>query len=183
MITIISATGTMKEEHPLIRLPTQSTRMNLFDVLSFSGLVMEILLGSAVGHAWLGVIGAIVGGIIGGVLGLFLGHLPGSLAQEQLFRSMQKKSNAELKAVIDEEEWTFIQTLALLNLHLRDEDVQGYLPRVITLLESDHWRTRLHARDALRFVCTPLAVRIEDYDPYASTEKCRRKVAVLHEKK
>jgi len=170
----------MKQEHPLIRLPTQSTRMNLFDVLTFGGLLFGILLGSATGHAWRGVIGAIAGGIGGGIIGLVIGRLPGFLVEDQLFKSMQKKSNAELKAVIDEEKWTFFQTLALLNLHLRGEDVQGYLPRVITLLASDNWQTRIFARDALRYVYTPLAVQIEDYDPYASTEECRRKVAVLH---
>jgi hypothetical protein len=169
----------MKPQHPLIRLPTVSTRLNLFGVLTLFGLLLGILLGSAVGHAWLGVVGAIGGGIVGGVAGLAIGMLPGFLAQEYLFKSMQKSSNAELKAMIEEDEWTFIQTLALLNLHLRDEDVQVYLPRVIAQLESDNWRTRLYGRDALRYVYTELAVRIEDYDPEASTEECRRKVAVL----
>ena len=84
-----------------------------------------------------------------------------------------------MKAVVDEKEWTFIQTLALLNLQLRGEEVQVYLPRVIALLESDNSRTRLFGRDALRWVFTKLAVQINDYDPFASVEECRRKVSVL----
>ena len=120
--------------------------------------------------------------MVGGFLGFIIGYLPDFLSQQWLFKSMQKSSNAELKAMIDKGEWTFIQTLALLNLSLRGEDVQSYLPRIITMLESDNWRTRLFGRDALRWVFTELAVRINDYDPQASTEECRRKIAVLRSK-
>jgi hypothetical protein len=168
----------MNEQHPLVRIPTEPTRLNFFVVLNIGGAVLGIMLGFAAGHAF-GTMGAIVGGMVGGFSGLIVGYLPGYLSQEWLFKSMQKKSNAELKAVVDEKEWTFIQTLALLNLHLRGEDVQSCLPRIIVLLESDDPRTRLFGLDALRWVCTELAIRIEDYDPRASTEECRRQVALL----
>jgi hypothetical protein len=174
----------MKPQYPLIRVPTESIRLGIFEVLLLGGVVSGILLGSAVGRAWYGVVGAIAGGLLGGLIGLAICSLPKILFEEQMFRSMQRKSNTELKEVIEKGEfrkgeWTFIQTLALLNLQLRGEDVQSYLPRILTMLESDDWRVRLFGRDALRLVFTSQAVKIDDYDPHASTEECQRKVAVL----
>ena len=168
-----------KSQYPLIRVPTVPVGLTLFVLLVLIGTTMGIVWGAMAGHHWFGRVGAIAGAIVGGCLGFFIGSLPDYLLKEHMFKSMQKKSNAELRAVVDEKEWTFIQTLALMNLHLRGEEVQTYLPRVIALLESDNSRTRLFGRDALRWVFTELAVQIDDYDPFASTEECRRKVAVL----
>lgn len=80
-------------------------------------------------------------------------------------------------------EWTFIQTLALLNLQVRGEEVQSYLPRVIALLEAGSRQTRLFGRDALRLAFTPLGVQLDawGYDPDAPTDDCRSKVAKLRE--
>ncbi len=174
----------MNTENPLIRFPTQSARLNLFDVLAFAGLFAGALFGLKFGHRWFGIIGAIAGAVVGGLAGLVTGHLPNYLSLQHTFKDMQKRSNAELRDLIEKgegskHEWKFFQTLALLNLQARGEDVQSYLPRILTMLESEDWRTRLFGRDALRLVFTELAVKIDDYNPRAATDECRRKVAVL----
>jgi hypothetical protein len=101
-----------------------------------------------------------------------------------MFKEMQQSSNEQLKAKIEHPLWSFYNTLALLNLHVRGEDVQSYLPRVLSLLESDDSVTRLFGRDALALVFTPLAKQLQDlgYNPHASTEDCRAKAAQLREK-
>lgn len=174
----------MAKEYPLIRLPTQSARINLFSVLILAGFFFGFYLGAALGHRFFGHVGAIIGFIVGGPLGLIIGHLPRHFMQESMFREMQKSSNEELRAKIDHPLWSFYNTLALLNLHMRGEDVQSYFPRVLSLLESDDSVTRLFGRDAIALVYTPLAKQMHDlgYDPHASTEECRAKVAQLREK-
>lgn len=152
-------------------------------MLTFIGLVCGVILGIPVGRHFFGVIGVILGSVIGGFLGAVAGSLPGRFAQEQLFREMQKSSNEELRGKLEAPNWTFCETLALLNLHLRGADVQLYLPRVVALLESDDSLQRLYARDALRLVYTSTAKRLDDfgYNPSASTEDCRKNVAKLRE--
>ena len=136
------------------------------------------------GIRWFGIVGAIGGTVGGGCIGFVIGSIPTILVDEWMFRAMRNRSNAELKELIEKGEgskgqWKFLQTLALLNLQLRGEDVQAYLPRVLTLMESDDPETRLFGRDALRWGFTELAVQINDYNPQAFTEECRRKVAIL----
>ncbi|HTR40147.1 MAG TPA: hypothetical protein VMH87_00845 [Pseudomonadales bacterium] len=174
----------MAKEYPLIRLPTQSARMNLFDVLAIFGFLFGIFFGILLGHRFFGIIGGMTGVVIGGLLGFILGFLPGYFGREHMFREMQRSSNEQLKAKIDHPLWSFYNTLALLNLQMRGEDVQAYLPRVLSLLESDDSVTRLFGRDALALVYTPLAKQLHDlgYNPYASTEDCRAKAAQLREK-
>jgi hypothetical protein len=170
----------MKQENPLIRIPTEPTQLTVFVLLNLLGFFLGIALGLWIGGRYYGVPGVVIGCVVGGIVGLIVGHLPEHLAYEWMFRSMRRKSNAELKAMIESGEWTFIQTLALLNLQIRGEDVQPYLPRVVALLEAEDRRTRLFGRDALRLVFTELALRIDDYDPDGTTEACRRKAASLH---
>jgi hypothetical protein len=96
-----------------------------------------------------------------------------------MFRNIQKSSTAELKECLDLGEWNFYQTMALLQLAARGEDVQPHLPRVLTMLESDQTLTRVYGWDALRIVFTELSQRIEDYNPRGSIDECRRKVGML----
>lgn len=98
-----------------------------------------------------------------------------------MFRELRRRTNAELRAVAEEQYWTFRQTLALLNLQLRGEDVQSYLPRVITLLESNDLRSQYFGRDALSLVFAPLAEKIGRYDPLAPEEARRRQIAMLRD--
>jgi hypothetical protein len=172
------------KDHPLIRIPTQSARLTLFDVLAIGGFFFGIFLGISLGHRYFGTIGAILGAVVGGFLGIVLGLLPTHFGQEQMFREMQKSSNEQLKAKLEHPLWSFYQTLALLNLQARGEDVQLHLPRVLALLESDDRVTRLFGRDALALVFTPQAKQMRDldYNPNASTEDCRAIVVLLRQK-
>jgi hypothetical protein len=174
----------MKPKYPLVRIPTEPTRLGMFGLLFFCVTLVGIIFGSVVGYAHFRIVGAVAGGLIGGLIGSVLGSLPNGLFQEAMFRSLRRKSNDELRTMIEKGEpaigeWTFIQAMALLNLQLRGEDVQPYRLRVIALLEADQWQTRLAAWDALRLVYTEVAVKIEDYNPRGPIEECRRQVARL----
>ena len=63
----------------------------------------------------------------------------------------------------------------------REDETCGTLSfgQVLPVMEADDPQVRLFGRDALRFGFTPLAVQLEDFNPQASTEECRRQVAVL----
>jgi hypothetical protein len=174
----------MANEYPLIRLPTQPARLTVFEVLAICIFFGGIFIGIAICHPYFGIIGRSIGAVIGGISGFIVGLLPRHLMQERMFREMQKSSNEQLKAKIEHPLWSFYNTLALLNLHLRGEDVQSYLPRILSLLESNDNATRLFGRDALMLVFTPVGRQLHDlkYDPHASTEDCRAKVAQLREK-
>jgi hypothetical protein len=171
----------MPKDYPLIRIPTQPARVRLVDVVTFLAMLSGIILGGVAGMRHFGVAGAVIGLLAGGFLGFLVGRLPDFLVQERLFREMQKSSNEQLKAKLEQPMWTFYQTLALLNLQLRGEDVQPYLPRILTLLESDESIIRVFARDALRLVFTPLGKQLDDlnYDPRSSASDCRVKIASL----
>lgn len=173
----------MAQEHPLIRVPTQSVRVTLFEVIIFSGFLLGIFFGTSLGHRFFGHIGAIIGALAGGLLGFIIGFLPRYFSQEHMFRAMQRRSNEQLKAMLEQPRWNFYQVLALLNLLARNEDVQPYLPRVLTRLESDDYFQRVFARDALRLVFTPQAVELDKlgYDPVKPVDDCRNKIAQLSE--
>lgn len=174
----------MPEDNPLIRVPTQPTRLTLFGVLAIAGLCSGIFLGIIFGPRYFGSPGAIIGALVGGFVGIVIGKLPSFFMEEHMFRELQKCTNDELKSKLEQQPWTFYQTLALLNLQLRGEDVQSYLPRVLTLLESEDSKLRWFGRDALRLVFTPLAKQLDDlqYDPQRSHEDCRVLVTKLRGK-
>jgi len=157
--------------------------MRFVDLVALAGLFAGLVGGILLGLRHFGVIGGIVGALAGGYLGLTIGRVPDFLIDEWMFREMQKSSNDELRAKLERPGWDFIHTTALLNLQARGEDVESYRPRILTLLEADDSLKRLLARDALRWVFTPLAVKLEEfgYDPNASTSACRDKVAQLRE--
>lgn len=165
--------------NPLIRVPTQPARLTIFVLIQFLASWAGIVWGGLAGYHHFGIWGGVLGVVVGGILGVVLGTIPNFLSQEAMFRRMQKSTNAELRAELEKPMWNLWQTLALLNLQLRGEDVQAYLPRVLALLESEDRLTRRFGRDALGLVFTPLAKQIKDYDPDAPTEVCRLTIAEL----
>jgi hypothetical protein len=140
-----------------------------------------MIFGFTEGQRHFGTMGGIIGIPLGGIIGGWLGYLPNILCSEWMFRKLQRSSNEELRAIADEKYWTFRQTLALLNLQRRGEDVQSYLPRVIGLLELKDLRSRYFGRDALALVFSPLAAKVGFWDPNAPEEERSRKIALLRD--
>jgi len=135
--------------------------------------------GGYVGLSYFGMIG----GIPGGLIGLFIGHVIGVLLDRRsthlFFRKISRSSDEELWRIVNLGFWNLYQTMALLNLAARGQDVSGQLPRIIGMLESDNRETRLFGWDALRIVfCTEYKI-IENYDPRSTTEECRKQVETL----
>jgi hypothetical protein len=97
-------------------------------------------------------------------------------------RKLWRSSNEELWRTVNLGFWNFTQTFALLTLAGRNQDVRTQLPRIITMLEADEELTRVYGWDALRLVFDNETKVIGEYDPRASTEVCRSKVAVLRQK-
>jgi hypothetical protein len=135
--------------------------------------------GGAIGFKHFHTIGLIIGAVVGLIIGHVIGYLPTWLGNQWMFRNIQRSSTAELKACFDSNHWNFYQTMALLQLAARGENVQSYLPRILAMLESDETLTRVYGWDALRIVFTELSQQAEDYDPRASVEECRRRIATL----
>ncbi|HWN97506.1 MAG TPA: hypothetical protein VNT99_20925 [Methylomirabilota bacterium] len=159
----------------------QPTRLTLFVVVHLFGRVAGLIIGACVGLKYFQIAGLAIGAVVGFLLGHIVGYLPTWLGTRWMFRSIEKSATAELKDSLDQGEWNFWQTMTLLQLAARKENVQPYLPRILAMLESDETLTRVYGWDALRLVFTELSQRIDDYEPRARVEECRRKAALLHE--
>lgn len=160
----------------------QPTQITLFVLLWFLMLVGGTVTGVVCGGQAFGVLGNIVGGVIGLVVGHVVGKLPDVLSTKWLLRKLWRSSDAELWRTVDLGFWNFTQTFALLTLAGRNQDVRTQLPRVIGMLEADDQLTRVYGWDALRLVFDNEANAMGGYDPRASTEACRLKVADLRQK-
>jgi hypothetical protein len=136
-------------------------------------------LGVGFGHKYFGTIGAIVGGITGLIIGFIIGYLLDKISTRSMFREIEGSSNEKLRAITEMKFWNFYTTLALLQLAARGEEVRQKLPRIIDMLESDSLLNRLYGWDALRLVFDKETEIIADYNPRASTEDCRSKIAKL----
>ena len=157
----------------------QPTRLSLFVVVHLVGRAAGLVAGACAGFKYFYTPGLFIGAALGFFVGHVVGYLPTWLGTQWMFRSIQKSSNAELQECLNRSEWNFYQTMALLQLAARKEDVQPYLPRILAMLESETTLTRVYGWDALRIVFTELSQRVEDYNPRASIEECRRMVAML----
>ena len=157
----------------------QSTRVTLFEVLWFVALAAGGILGVGLGSDLFGRWGAIVGGIIGVVVGHVVGVVPDVLSTKLFFRQLARSSNEELWKIVNEKFWGFCQTMALLQLAARGQNVRTQLPRIVKMLESDGRLERIYGWDALRIVFPEETKIAADYDPRAAPEDCRTKIAKL----
>ena len=160
----------------------QPTQITLFVLLWFLIVVGGTVTGAVCGGQAFGLLGSIVGGVIGLVVGHVVGKLPDVLSTRWLLRKLWRSSDDELWRTVNLGFWNFTQTFALLTLAGRNQDVRTQLPRVIDMLEADDQLTRVYGWDALRLVFDNEANAMGDYDPRASTEACRSKVADLRQK-
>src|SRR5262245_12541952 len=140
--------------------PLQPTRLTLFVVLHLVARAFGLVVGASVGFKYFHIVGLVVGAMVGFLVGHILGYLPTWLRTQWMFRSIERSTNAALKDCLKCGEWNFYQTMALLQLAARKEDVQPYLPRIVLMLESEETLTRVYGWDALRIVFTGLSQRI-----------------------
>jgi hypothetical protein len=154
----------------------QSNQITVFHLLNWLGLILGANLGGVFGWKYFGLAGAIVGGLLGLYLGGLLGFLPARWAGKLFFNRIEQSTTEELWAIVNQENWNFYQTMALLHLAGRGENVQSKLEQILTMLESDEVSVRLLGWDALRLVFIPETKRIEGYAPKDSIEECQKKV-------
>ncbi len=157
----------------------QSTRVTLFEVLWFAAVVAGGILGVALGSDLFGRWGAITGGIIGVVVGHVVGVVPDRLSTKLFFRHLARSSDEELWKIVHEDFWAFCQTMALLQLAARGQNVRTQLPRIVKMLESDDKLERIYGWDALRIVFPEETRMAADYNPRAAAADCRNKIAGL----
>jgi hypothetical protein len=155
--------------------PTRLTLSVLFQIIF---MVVGLVSGAIEGHRRFGILGLVPGGFIVCMVGYYLGRIPDLLGTRWLLRSTAKKETPELwKIVTWLPEWDMGKTLALFHLAERGENVAPYLPRFLNLLDSHQVLERVYSWDALRLVFPDEASRYEGFNPWNSTEECRRKVA------
>jgi len=159
----------------------QYTRITIFHFLWLTSVASFTSLGLWVGLRYFGTIGVIASGVIGLVIGHVIGCLPDWISTRLFFRHIMQCSKEELRAMVAEDDWKFLHTMALLRLGAMGEEVRQEIPRIVAMLESDSKLTRIYGWDALRIVFTEESRVIEDYNPRGSTEDCRRKIAILKE--
>jgi hypothetical protein len=92
-----------------------------------------------------------------------------------LFRNIERSSNEALKRTLSLGIWNFWQTLALLQLAARGEDVKTELPRLLGMLASASVLDRVHGWDAVRLVFPVHAERLRGYNPEDSAVACHQR--------
>jgi hypothetical protein len=157
----------------------QPTKITIFVLFWLVAIAVSATLGGLIGANLFGISGCVIGVILGFVLGNVLGQVPNRLALKYMLWDIAKSTNEELRRQICFPEWNFGNTMALLQLAARGEEVRTELPRILEMLESEEELKRVYGWDALRFVFDKECELIGDYDPRASADNCRAKVATL----
>ncbi len=157
----------------------QPTQITLFVVAWFVAVVIGGIGGANLGSELLGTGGAIAGGILGVVLGHVVGVIPDWLSTRLMFRHIARSSDEKLWKIVNLGFWNFYQTMALLQLAARGQDVRAQLARIVKLLESDNELERVYGWDALRIVFPAETKLVADYNPRAAPEDCRNRIAKL----
>ncbi len=154
----------------------EAAQFSIFHIFGMLGIALGSSMGGVGGYQFFGMIGLVGGGLVGAYCGGWLGQLPERWARRSLFREIESASNEELWSIVNEERWNFRQSLALLHLSSRGENVRSEKPRIIVMLESDQPLQRIFGWDALRLVFPDLAKQLENYNPKESHEECLLKV-------
>jgi hypothetical protein len=157
----------------------EPTQVNLFVLISLVVHIAGIVVGVALGSERFGLLGGIIGAALGFGIGHFLGNLPDQISMRMLFRRIHRSTNDQLWKTVDLGLWNFCQTLALLELAGRGENVRGTLPRIVAMLESDKLLTRIYGWDAIRLVFDAETKIMNGYDPHATLVECRSRAATL----
>jgi hypothetical protein len=159
--------------------PMYYTQITIFHVFALLGIIGGLDIGFVVGHRFFGLIGGLVLAIAGAVLGYIIALIPEHISHRSMFKEIEKSSNEQLWKIVNMGWWNFYQTIALLQLAARGQDVRSRLPRILDMLESDNRLTRLYGWDALRVVFTELVPQAPDYNPSKPPDECKRNIAQL----
>jgi hypothetical protein len=142
-------------------------------------MVIFICIGFFLGRYFGGTFLMVSGVIIGAVVGHMIGVLPGHLSFASMMREIRESSNEKLQEILARDEWNLYQTMSLLQLAARDVDVNGYLPRIYSMLKSDDEITRRYGWDAMRLVFIEQTKQLNDYDPRSDASVCKKLVESL----
>lgn len=156
--------------------PFVYTRITIFHLFNWLGLIIGGNVGGTLGWKYFGITGAVIGGLLGLYLGGVIGLLPERLAMRAFFKDLENSSTERLWEIVAEPEWNFRQSMALLQLAGRGEDVFAKLEQILTMLESGEPLERVYAWDALRLVFPDEANKLEGYNPQESSVDCYNKI-------
>jgi hypothetical protein len=150
--------------------------ITIFDIIPLYAIIFGICVGVKFGSTF-GHIGAIIGGVVGGILGWFGWRflLMGICKWLDRKRNLSNKSVEELQAMLRDPKCK-IPNVALLELGVRGEKMENYLPAILDLLVSPLMETRRRGWFTLSSVFPERSKIISDYKFVDSVEKCREKI-------
>jgi hypothetical protein len=153
--------------------------ITIFDVLPLYAIIIGIVAGAKLGTRF-GHGGAIICGIVGGVLGFFCWRLFLMSVCKWLDRkrNLNHKTVEELRAMLRDPNCKSPR-LVLLELGIKGEKMENYLPTILDLLVSPLAETRRRGWLTLVSVFPERAKIISDYRIDDSIEKCREKIQKL----
>jgi hypothetical protein len=152
----------------------------IFHLLELTGAVVGIVAGAALGHKWLGWIGAAVGGVAGFFTGHILGRLPYVIALGMLKRDLERCDVTTLRSRLDRE--YYISHLIIAHLLVRGEPVESFRDYAAALLHSDSPDKRRAAEHLLRIwpeMAQPSAPTGTQKKSILSTSPARLNVAAV----
>jgi hypothetical protein len=153
--------------------------ITIFDIIPLYAIIFGIYVGVKFGSAF-GHIGAVIGGVVGGFLGWFGWRflLMGICKWLDRKRNLSNKSVEELQAMLRDPKCK-VPNAALLELGVRGEKMENYLPVILDLLVSPLMETRRRGWLTLTSVFPEHAKIISDYRVDDSVEKCEEKIRSL----
>ena len=153
--------------------------ITIFDIIPLYAIIFGICVGVKFGSVF-GHIGAVIGGVAGGILGWFGWRflLMGVCKWLDRKRNLSNKSVEELQVMLRDPNCK-IPNVALLELGVRGEKMENYLPAILDLLVSPLMETRRRGWFTLISVFPEHAKIISEYKFDDSVEKCREKIQII----
>lgn len=150
--------------------------ITIFDIIPLYAIIFGICVGVKFGSTF-GHIGAVIGGVAGGILGwpAWRFVLMGICKWLDRKRNLSNKSVEELQIMLCDPNCK-IPNVALLELGVRGEKMENYLPAILDLLVSPLMETRRRGWFTLISIFPERAKIISDYKFVDSVEKCREKI-------
>jgi hypothetical protein len=150
--------------------------MTIFDVMPLAGIIFGILFGVKFGSQF-GDVGAGVGAVIGGTLGWLCWRLLLMWTCKWLDRkrNLSNKTVEELRAMLRDPNCP-IPNVALLELGIRNQNMEQELPAVLDMLVSPLKQRRIRGWRTLASVFPERAKLVADCRIDDSIDKCKEKI-------